>query len=130
MRGRKVSMLVIGAMCLISAVAWHTAVVAQQPQENAVDGIRLARAINSAQVSQSGTYADVRELIGDPVLSAFAPAIQFEGEIVRIGNHRIMMVLAADRKHYQFTIVPDSGCGTAWFSSDRGMIYTGRALGC
>jgi hypothetical protein len=95
-----------------------------------MDGVNLARAINSAQARQGGLYAPFTNLLQDRALVRFAPSIRMEGEDGKIGSHRVVLTLSTDRRHYQLAIVPDSGCGQAWFSGDGGVIYTGSPLGC
>jgi hypothetical protein len=45
-------------------------------------------------------------------------------------QYRLSMILSADAGSYQLSLVPMEGCAEAWFSDQRGVIYTGRALAC
>lgn len=47
-----------------------------------------------------------------------------------VKNYKLSVVLSDDSQHYQILLVPESGCGSAFFSNEDFVIYEGKALGC
>jgi hypothetical protein len=53
-----------------------------------------------------------------------------DGGAYQFRQYRLLMILSTNARSYQLSLVPMEGCAEAWFSDQRGVIYSGRALGC
>lgn len=53
-----------------------------------------------------------------------------DANTVTLRDYRLSLIRSADAKQYQAALVPLKGCATAWFTSERGLIYTGKTLDC
>jgi len=58
------------------------------------------------------------------------PNIAANGSLVFHKGAQVRLALSADAKGYQVMVVPVETCGTAVFSDERGLIYTGKVLDC
>jgi hypothetical protein len=56
--------------------------------------------------------------------------ITTNGSDVFYQGRQLRLVLSPDGLQYQAMVVPADSCGTAIFSDERGLIYTGKVLDC
>jgi hypothetical protein len=109
-------------------------------REQAVRVVGTMRTLNTAEYAYK--YASANHKFGSK--QEIAEFLRTEGResppLIDIANpapYEIEIVTDAERAHYWITIKPGvdpatkmRGCGTAVFSDDVGLIYTGKALGC
>jgi hypothetical protein len=106
------------------------------PQDAAVlsedDGLQTMRRLIAAQLDgrpEGERYSTLS--IG---LLRRLPTVQsaphIDPDTVSFKGYRLRMTLSADGRHFQTSLTPESGCGTSWFSDERGVIYVGRANRC
>ena len=96
-------------------------------------GITLMRSLNTAEASarsQSGKYIDLADLINHPLMGGVRGEITTDGSGVFYQGRQLRLLLSPDGLQYQAMVVPVESCGTAMFSDERGMIYTGKVLDC
>ena|SRR5687767_8395508 len=96
-------------------------------------GITVMRFLNTAEAaarSQSGKYVDLAELINHRVMDGVRGEITTDGSSVFYQGRQLRLLLSPDGLHYHAMVVPVESCGTAIFSDERGMIYTGKVLDC
>ena len=95
--------------------------------------IRLMRSLNTAEnmiLQQSGKYMQLADLINHKTMGGVRPEITTNGTVVFFQGRQLRLMVSADGMHYQAMVVPVEGCGTAVFTDERGMIYTGKVIGC
>jgi hypothetical protein len=117
--------------CVLTGVA----VVATQPdpKDELRAAITVMRAINTAEnaVKQSsGKFVELPALLEHPAMSRVKTNITVNGGTVTHQGMQLRLALSADAIGYQVMVVPASTCGTAVFSDERGLIYTGKVLDC
>lgn len=93
-------------------------------------GVALARMVNTAQAHHRNGYVPLQELVNDSAFARVAGQIVIDGDEIVVGLHRVVLTVNEDRRRYQVSVVSSESCSPAWFSSERGLIYTGKALGC
>lgn len=111
------------------------AVTATQP---AVDpgraaGITVIRSINTAEnavLQRTGKYIELTELLSHAAMGRVRGDIVVNGSVVTHRGQQLRLTLTRDAKQYQVMVVPGESCGTAVFSDERGLIYTGKVLDC
>lgn len=111
-----------------------------QPMPPPADpAVRLLRAINTAEADArrgSGRYSVLADALTHPLVAPFAGQISSAADEVTfapgqpVPERRLSLVVSGDGVHYALAVVPVDGCGPAWFTSERGLIYQARALGC
>jgi hypothetical protein len=104
---------------------------ARQADLTPADGIRIVRSVNTTQAQLSrrgGGYASLRDVVTDGSFSAAADVQLSGADSATIRSHRLSLTRTADARGYQLSLTPISGCGAAWFSSESGLIFTGRCL--
>ena len=96
-------------------------------------GITVMRMINTAEnaIKQStGRYVDLNELINHKMMSGIRAEIVADGNTITYRGQQLRLALTADAMQYQVMVIPAETCGTAIFSDERGLIYTGKVLDC
>jgi hypothetical protein len=118
----------LDAATVLSLTARH-ALADSQPQAN---GVTLARMINTAQADHGRTgYLPLSELVKDSMFAGLGNDLSVSSnDEGRFRQHIVALTLSEDRRRYQVAIVPEAGCGPAWFTTERGAIYAGQGLGC
>jgi hypothetical protein len=59
------------------------------------------------------------------------PIKAIDSESASIYDYTLRITRSEDGRHFQVGLAPEKGCGTAWFASDSGIVYVGRAVaGC
>ena len=116
MRHRSLLLVLVG--CAFATLS------ASQPSPDAERSaaITVMRAINTAEnaVKQSGgKYVDLAALLNHQAMGR-----------VKESLGQVRLTLASDATGYQVMVVPAQTCGTAVFSDERGLIYTGKVLDC
>ena len=120
MKRAGLTVLLLG-LCVISGSAGAS--------QSDVDGLRTMRMAMSVQANKpfgSAGYGSVADV---------AKALQLTGtkvdsERFDFGPYRLMVSVSADKRHYQMSLTPLTGCDAAWFGNETNQIYTGKALGC
>ena len=105
--------------------------------------VNTVRLINTAEAQFQRTskrYASLSELEAAGLLAKAAGMneqfgaayhslnLKNQGEL--LDGYEFALVVSADGASYKVSLVPKSGCDTAYFSGDQGIIYLGSALGC
>jgi hypothetical protein len=108
--------------------------VSTQPADDVTRAdVRLMRSLNTAENiirQQSGKYMQLADLIDHKTMGGVRPEITTSGTVVFFQGRQLRLMVSPDGLHYQAMVVPVEGCGTAVFTDERGMIYTGKVIGC
>jgi hypothetical protein len=123
------------AMLAFTVVLSGIALVATQPApaDDQRAAITVMRAINTAEnaVRQSGgKFVPLAQLVDHPMMARVKANIAVDGNTITHQGAQLRLALSADASGYQVMVVPASTCGTAVFSDERGLIYTGKVLDC
>jgi hypothetical protein len=124
------SLILIVAWCAAMGVA---AARAQAPDDERRAAVTVMRAINTAEnaVKQStGKYLELGALLEHRAMGGVKANFSANGQFFFHRGAQVRLVLAADGSGYQVMVVPVSTCGTAVFSNEGGLIYTGKVLDC
>jgi Tfp pilus assembly protein PilX len=119
----------------VSLVLTGISLAATQPaaDDERRAAITVLRAINTAENAvkqRGGKYVALAELVEHPAMGRVKPNITMAGPTVTHQGATIRLTLNADGTQYQVAVVPAATCGTAAFSDERGLIYTGKVLDC
>ena len=123
-------------LLLIAAVVTSIAVVAaraQAPDDERRAAITVMRAINTAENATrqtGGKFVPLAELLDHAAMGRVKPNIAINGNTMTHQGSQLRLALSADALGYQVMVVPAQTCGTAVFSDERGLIYTGKVLDC
>jgi hypothetical protein len=121
----------IAVVILLMTTALASTQPAGDPERAAA--ISLMRALNTAENAarqQTGKYLELSELINHRMMGGVRGQIETNGSVVFFQGRQLRLLLAPDGSQYQAMVVPVDACGTAVFSDERGMIYTGKVLDC
>lgn len=117
--------------CLFAGIAIANSQPSADDERRAA--INLMRAINTAEhafKASTGQFAPLGTLIDHPAMGRARPNIVVNGSNVTHQGAQIRVALSQDALAYQVTVVPATTCGTAVFSNEDGLIYTGKVLDC
>ena len=118
----------------MTVVLTGIAIAAQAPPDPELrDAITVMRAINTAEnaVRQTGgKYVPLVTLVDQAFMKGVRPNIVINGDVITYMDAQLRLVLPADALQYQVMVMPRQSCGVAVFSDERGVIYTGKGLGC
>lgn len=120
------------AIVTITLMATH-GVVGQEPVPyDARAGVRLMRAINTAENAGRRTdgYVAIERLLTHPMMGGVAQSVVLDGHDATYLGQSLRLVVSGDGQHYQAALVPPSECGVAVFTDERGLIFTGKVIGC
>lgn len=123
-------------LILVVAICTGNGVVAaraQQPDDERRAAITVMRAVNTAEnaVKQAtGKYVELGALLEHGAMSRVKPDIAANGGLVFHTGSQLRLALSTNAMGYQVMVVPVQTCGTAVFSDERGLIYTGKVLDC
>ena len=126
-------MLRIWAILLFLGALGTTAFTQSSGDPERSAGIRVMRAINTAEHmarQQSGKFVELTELIDHKTMAGVRGDIVTNGSVIFFQGRQLRVALAPDASQYQAMVVPVETCGTAIFSDERGLIYTGKVLDC
>lgn len=117
-------------LCLVAGTGAST-----QPSADAARaaGITVMRAINTAENAarrSSGKYLELTALLDHPAMARVRIDISVNNGLIAHRGQQLRLALTPDALHYQAMVVPAETCGTAVFSDERGLIYTGKVLDC
>lgn len=118
-------------MSLVAGIAVTSAQQSTDDERRA--GITVMRAINTAEnaVRQTtGKFVPLGDLLDHRFMAKVRPAIVVSGDMISYQGQQLRLALSADASQYQVMVVPAATCGTAVFSDERGLIYTGKVLDC
>jgi hypothetical protein len=128
-----VSKSVIVASLVLTCGVWRVSTV-QQPVTPQMNGLSLIRYVNTVQNEMFNTYSryvTLEEVLAHPGLTTVKPkAVSTGVGLIRYEHYQLQMSLSSDGTKYLVSAVPLATCGQAWFSDQRGLIYTGKVLGC
>jgi len=124
----------VSSVASIESAQAVTSAAAQSPQDqpglSEQEGLRTMRVLLSAQLSRPAgeTYVPLVDAL------RYVPGVprpaQTDAGTVAFKGYLLRMTLSADRRHFQASLTPESGCGKSWFSNEQGLIYVGRVLDC
>ncbi|MGH9411996.1 MAG: hypothetical protein ACRD1V_21375 [Vicinamibacterales bacterium] len=81
-----------------------------------------------------GTLPETVDMIhrqSSPESLSALPAITIKDTIsASVLDYSLRIIRSEDKKHYAATLTPVARCGPAFSLDDRGVIYTGKPLGC
>ena len=126
-------MLRIWAILLFLGALGTTALTQSGPDPERAAGIRVMRAINTAEHvarQQSGRFVELSELIDHKMMGGVRADIEATDSVIFYQGRQLRLLLSPDGSQYQAMVVPVDSCGYAIFSDERGMIYTGKVLDC
>jgi hypothetical protein len=116
-----------------------SAAVSQQPASGQQSGLMLMRQVLTIQANKPfakagyGSLSDVLKMM--PMTRGVAPeaaqAVHLtDAETADVGDYTLRLTRSEDRAKFELSLVPKQSCDVAFFSNDRNIVYTGRALGC
>lgn len=119
---------------LVSLLSVAMSASSHQPAPDPVRaGITVMRAMNTAQNAarqSTGRYLELVDLLNHPAMSRVRGEIVVNGGAVTHQGQQLRLALSPDAMQYLVTVVPTDTCGTAVFSNEGGLIYTGKVLDC
>lgn len=125
------------AVVLFTLTLSAIAIIAQQApaDEGRRNAIVVMRAINTAENavrSRGGKYVPMNELVEHPSMGGVKAdiGVNVDGSTYAYKNGHLRLALSPDATQYVVTFAPVETCGTASFTDERGLIYTGRVLDC
>lgn len=127
---RMVAAFIFFVVLVATAVAF-TQPAPTDPERRA--GITVMRMINTAENAiqqRTGRYVDLDELINHATMSAVRAEFVANGNTITYRGQQLRLALTPDAMQYQVMVLPAETCGTAVFSDERGLIYTGKVLDC
>jgi hypothetical protein len=115
------------------------AAVQQQVKHGQQSGLMLMRQVLTIQANRPfakagyGSLSDVLKMM--PMTRGIAPdaaeAVHLsDAETADFGEYTLRLTRSEDRAKFELSLVPKDGCGLAFFSNDKNIIYSGKALGC
>lgn len=126
---RIVATLIFFVVLVTTALAFTQP--APDPERRA--GITVMRMINTAEAAirhSTGKYVDLNELINHAMMSGVRAEIVANGNTITYRGQQLRLALTPDALQYQAMVIAAETCGTAVFSDERGLIYTGKVLDC
>lgn len=96
----------------------------------------LIRAVNTAQLNwlaKHGTYGSLRDLSTDKLLTARGARSELQirrDDLATVGGYELRIVVDSEGRYYFALLIPEQGCGAVLFSTEAGVIYRGKAMGC
>jgi len=116
-----------------------TCAVQQQAGHSQQSGLMLMRQVLTIQANKPfakagyGSLSDVLKMM--PMTRGVAPdaaqAVQVsDAETADFGDYTLRLTRSEDRAKFELSLVPKQSCGIAFFSNDKNIVYSGRALGC
>lgn len=121
------------AVVILAITVVPTVFTQPAPDPARAAGIRAMRVINTAENAirqSSGKYVELADLLTHPHMVGIRGDIVTNGSVISYQGQQLRLALARDASQYQAMVVPVDTCGTAVFSDERGVIYTGKGLGC
>lgn len=95
--------------------------------------ITVMRAINTAEHAvkrSTGKFVALDAILDHPAMARVRANIAADGTRLMHQGAQLRLALNQDALGYQVMVVPAATCGTAAFSDEGGMIYTGKVLDC
>jgi hypothetical protein len=136
------SLRVVAAIVSLEILAGAPQAQESGPLLSDLDAVSVARAVNTAETEaffKRDSYPTVEQLsmsarFRGGLERAVPGATLVLGDSVSgaVRDYKLSILTSGDAKHYSLILVPKSPtkCGVAVFSSDAGVIYTGKALAC
>jgi len=104
------------------------------------EALRLVRQINTAEATiflvKDGDhqYRTLSQLLASPKAKSQVTALLnlTDESTGTVQGYTVQLLASPDSQHYSLGVTPDTsqGCGPAFFSSEAGIIYPAKALGC
>jgi hypothetical protein len=121
----------VAALFAITASAQAPPRAASDPAREAVMILRAVNTAQAALLSQTRSYGSLAAVLGTAVFTerygALTPIDSTSGDVL---GHKLALVTSDGGKRYLASVTPGDACGPAAFTSEGGLIYSGRALGC
>ncbi|HKT11180.1 MAG TPA: hypothetical protein VJW77_05075 [Terriglobia bacterium] len=108
-------------------------------EAQAVELIRLTNTTETDIFMRTHQYAPMDSLLDHKFMKGFGIQADQPGlTSATYRNYSLLVTLSPDYMHYVAELIPrqdsvataNEACATAVFSNEKGVIYTGRALGC
>jgi len=122
-----------GLVFALAATAGQQAIQRERVPESGI-GVKMTRLINTAEAEYfitSGEYVALPILLAHPKVKGLGfvsrPTDPSEASTA---DYKLSLVVSKDGQHYHISLEPATDCGVAVFTSERGVIYQGRSLGC
>ena len=119
----------------VLAVTLHAATQTAGGTLALTEGVRIMRLVGSAEVSLAAgrdspaRYRALTEVLASPDAASFKGDVTvIDGETGSFKGYR--MRITAQGGRYEASLIPDKGCGLAFFVDEKNVIYVGRGLGC
>ena len=127
----------IAAVCLVlvGSVGIQGSATGQAQSQSALsaqDGLRLMRMVMSVEASMKKTgFGTLEQVLGDRMFTQSPVSIVVTSPgTASVLDYQLRVTRPDDGGRFEASLTPMSGCSTAWFGTERNLIYTGRALGC
>ena len=114
----------------LAAVTRPFAVTADEQRLSPEEGVLVMRSVMTPQFNPPfrSAFGDLGDFA---VIGALPKGVELvDAFTATYKGHRLTMTVSGDRKAFQVMLVPANGCGPSWFSSEKGVIYSGVPLGC
>ena len=96
--------------------------------------LRLIRMVGTTEAEFSaseGGYVSLAALLKHRNFRGYASKLELiDSTSAKTGGYILSVIPSADGKRFQVSLVPEQGCGVAYFSSENYLIYQGKGLGC
>jgi hypothetical protein len=136
---RKTFLVAITVLTVAVGVAIRPQVNTSAPNNRALTAVRLINTAEASVRQAQARYVPLAELVSSGALkraaemnadfsSAFPDADLKSGTLVP--GFDLAIVVSSDGGAYKLSIAAKDDCGAAYFTDQRGVIYSGRALGC
>jgi hypothetical protein len=122
---------IIGTVILLMTTVMASTQPVGDPELRA--GITLMRAVNTAEAAargQTGKYLELADLLNHRMMGGVRAQVETNGTVVFYQGRQLRLVVSPDGSQYHAMVVPVDTCGSAIFSDERGLIYTGKVLDC
>lgn len=118
------------ALVAVTVITTQIASGQEPAPYDAKAGVMLMRMINTAENAEhrNGRYAALEQLLVHPMMTRVTQSVTFNGSEATYLGQMLRLVVSADGQRYQVALVPPSGVGIAFFTDERGLIYSGKVI--
>ena len=105
----------------------------QQAELTERDAVRVLRMVNTAQAKLgsggSRQYGTLAELL-DVETTLRSMVSDITATVATVPGYRLSLVRSSDGRAYHAALLPVRSCAPMFFTTQDGVIYQGRGLGC